>query len=134
MTKKFRKIQKNARTDRVLAFGGVWIFLWIFEPEFGLFQERLEYLLNNWRIIKEVNFKDEKNETSRPRRMEKVYLQDNESKPNLKILTSESTPMILYVIGWLDFEENMSRWPQDLLNHWEKRSSAGTDWGRREKI
>ena len=66
-------------------------------------------------------------EASRPRKMGKVDLQDNESKPNLKILTSESTPTILYAIGWLDFEESMSRWPQDLLKQIIERNEAAQE-------
>ena len=37
------------------------------------------------------------------------------TRPKLMILTFESVPLVLYAIGWLDFEEIISQWPDDML-------------------
>ena len=42
--------------------------------------------------------------------------QIEESKPTLKLLTSESDSFTLYVIGWTDFWKIMSDWSDDILN------------------
>ena len=111
----FLKIHKNIRTDMDIEFGEVWIFLGIFEFKSVIFLLNLEIFLINSRIVR--NRKVEGAEWRVPKFQSKAVdvRQLERTRTALKILASESDSLVLYVIGWLDFDEIISQWSDDIL-------------------